>query len=694
MDFAQVEAEFQKLKGQYEAGALTEAELRAELEKLMLQDEQGCWWMIGYETGQWYYHDGTAWVRREPPEVPVRAPPAPPVKRPIEVQPASAWRHNKALWICAIGALALLVVLVVRSVSPGPTPTPTLIATTVPAAMSRPTTVPTQAPIPTTVPTATPKPTPQPDAVVREPSVELREGPGSAYAAVSSCAQGTELIVLGRSTGSQWLKVRTPDGQVGWVRAEYLQVSSAPAPTATATPAFTRISLQTVGMREESNLGLAAGARNLLDIPFEIGWKFTSQSSDHPEDPTGMEVVLHIVRPVVVHLLLQGGWTTGFLGKTVGSVSLDFADGTCEEILVVGSNIRDWNQSAPGAVTSASSARLREAWRGASAGGDTGVIDVLSIPIPSRYADSALERIRVVDQSVTTVGSKNPCLLVLAITVQCQPELGDATVKQLEKAGITLVYVPAGDFLMGSTDSDSDANADEKPQHRVYVDGYWIGKTEVTQAEYIEFIEAGGYSKREYWTDEGWQWKESAGITQPAYWTEPGWRGTDHPGSPVVGVSWYEAAAFAKWAGGRLPTEAEWEKAARGTDGRIYPWGDTWDGTRLNFCDTNCSAAALKDTTVNDGSAYPANVGVYALGASPCGALDMAGNVSEWTADWYSSGYYSTSPERNPSGPDSGDTRMLRGGSWVDIQDQTRCAFRIWVSPVYRGYALGFRVAE
>jgi formylglycine-generating enzyme required for sulfatase activity len=252
----------------------------------------------------------------------------------------------------------------------------------------------------------------------------------------------------------------------------------------------------------------------------------------------------------------------------------------------------------------------------------------------------------------------------------------------LEPASIVMVYVPAGEFLMGSSDGDSHAEGDEKPQHTVYLAGYWIGRTEVTNAQFLMFIEAGGYSKQEYWTAEGWQWKESEGITQPRYWDEPTWNKPDHP---VVAVSWFEAAAYAKWLGARLPTGAEWEKAARGTDGRIWPWGNEFhcEGGNLGDSRTGCS----------DGYEYTAPVGSYLAGASWCGALDMAGNVWEWVADWYSGDYYADSPDSNPTGPASGTIRTLRGGSWYDDRDDGRCAARWW-DPVDRYYNVGFRVAQ
>jgi len=275
------------------------------------------------------------------------------------------------------------------------------------------------------------------------------------------------------------------------------------------------------------------------------------------------------------------------------------------------------------------------------------------------------------------------------------PQAGATRV--LEPADIVMVYVPAGEFLMGSTEAQveeafrmcQEMRTDchrywfdaEMQQHRVYLDGYWVGRTEVTNAQFRKFIEAGGYSKREYWTAEGWQWKESAGITQPHSWNDPTWNKPDHP---VVGVSWYEAAAYAKWAGARLPTEAEWEKAARGTDGRIWPWGNEFDCAGGNFDDsyTGCS----------DGCEYTAPAGSYPYGASPCGCLDMAGNVSEWVADWH--GLYERPTASNPTGPASGDYRVVRGGDWNYNQAYARCAWRGVVDPGDRFADVGFRVAE
>jgi formylglycine-generating enzyme required for sulfatase activity len=285
------------------------------------------------------------------------------------------------------------------------------------------------------------------------------------------------------------------------------------------------------------------------------------------------------------------------------------------------------------------------------------------------------------------------------------PEPLAGATKVLGQTGITMVYVPAGEFTMGSTDAQIDQAVElckpyfssakrsdgfdaEFPEHRVALDGYWIGQTEVTNAQYKLFIDAGGYSNREYWTDLGWLWKEGKRATQPQpeYWSDLVQNGPDYP---VVGVSWYEASAYAKWAGARLPTEEEWEKAARGTDGRTYPWGNTWDGTRVNSCDKNCYSDP-KDGAVDDGYATTSPVGQYASGASPYGALDLAGNVWEWVDAWY---------QAYPGSLFGSDYfgqkyRVARGGSWGGLAWNARCACRVGSPPDIRSGEVGFRVAE
>ena len=261
------------------------------------------------------------------------------------------------------------------------------------------------------------------------------------------------------------------------------------------------------------------------------------------------------------------------------------------------------------------------------------------------------------------------------------PPVEEPTPPPTEKApdttGTERVSVPAGEFLMGSTDAqiqaavlqcvadgetDQDCKAwiqPEGPQHSVYLDAFWIDKTEVTNAQYKKCVSAGACPGSPYSDD-----SEYNGDNQPVV----GW--------------WEDAAAYCAWAGARLPTEAEWEKAARGTDGRIYPWGnDEPDCDRVNYWD-----CVGRTTTV----------GTYPSGASPYGALDMAGNAWEWVNDWYAEGYYSGSPDRNPQGPELGQEHVLRGGSWFDESHYVRAVYRHWIDTTGWGlyYYYGFRCAS
>ncbi|MBK9092614.1 MAG: formylglycine-generating enzyme family protein [Anaerolineae bacterium] len=250
------------------------------------------------------------------------------------------------------------------------------------------------------------------------------------------------------------------------------------------------------------------------------------------------------------------------------------------------------------------------------------------------------------------------------------PALSGGTTRTRAVDGAVMVYVPAGEFTMGSADSDSQADGSEKPQHTVNVAAYWIDRTEVTNAQYRKFVDAGGYNQKQYWTDAGWAWRQQNNVTQPDCWGDSDFNQAQQP---VVCVSWYEAYAYASWAGGRLPTEAEWEKAARGTDGRLYPWGNTWDGTRLNFCDKNCRYKS-KDAGVNDEYAVTAPAESYANGVSPYGVHDLAGNVWEWVSSQYGSYPYRSDDGREDQ--NSTDVRILRGGSWNNQAMYVRSACR------------------
>jgi serine/threonine-protein kinase len=256
---------------------------------------------------------------------------------------------------------------------------------------------------------------------------------------------------------------------------------------------------------------------------------------------------------------------------------------------------------------------------------------------------------------------------------------------------MTIVYIPAGEFLMGSTDEDPDAADNEEPQHTVSLDAYWMDRTEVTVAQFRAFAEATGYRTLAEQRGYADAWVESAEGWQPvtgADWRHPfGPESNAEDNHPVVQVSWDDAVAYCTWAGGSLPTEAQWEKAARGTDGRTYPWGDAFEGSSVNFCDVHCQRASAYD----DGYQFTAPVGSYPAGVSPYGMLDMAGNVWEWTADRYAATYYAHSPAENPPGPAKGQYRVLRGGSWNHSKDGMRTAFRLDSSPTNVVDNFGFR---
>ena len=236
---------------------------------------------------------------------------------------------------------------------------------------------------------------------------------------------------------------------------------------------------------------------------------------------------------------------------------------------------------------------------------------------------------------------------------------GIGSTRVSEKDGATLVYVPAGEFAMGSTDLDSLASGDEKPQHSIMLDAFWVDQTEVTNAMYGKCVNAGNCKP----------------PTNTDHFINSGY--ANHP---VVSVDWGQANAYCAWAERRLPTEAEWEKAARGTDGRIYPWGnEAPDDVLLNYNDS------VKDTTA---------VGQYPNGKSPYGAYDMAGNVWEWINDWYGETYYQSSPASNPLGAESSAYQVFRGGSWNNNDYFVRSANRGWVEPASTGYFIGFRCAQ
>jgi formylglycine-generating enzyme required for sulfatase activity len=255
-----------------------------------------------------------------------------------------------------------------------------------------------------------------------------------------------------------------------------------------------------------------------------------------------------------------------------------------------------------------------------------------------------------------------------------------------------MVHVPAGEFVMGSDTGESY----ERPTHVVHVDEFWIDRTEVTNAQFAEFVAATDYQS-EVESKGGFLYgPEGRVLTPGADWQHPQGPDSDLTGlddHPVVLVSWNDAVAYCEWRGARLPTEAEWEKAARGDDERTHPWGEGVDASKLNYCDSRCPF----DWRVNDeddGYRFTAPVGSYPPGAGPYGALDMAGNVREWVSDWYDPGYYVRSPASNPSGPSSGELKVARGSAWNDVEWTIHATDRYYYLPHFGGNEVGFRCAE
>ena len=248
---------------------------------------------------------------------------------------------------------------------------------------------------------------------------------------------------------------------------------------------------------------------------------------------------------------------------------------------------------------------------------------------------------------------------------------------------ISMVRIPAGEFKMGTS-----GNSASEKQHTVNLDEYLIGKYDVTNVQFAAFVKATGYKTTAEKEGSGYAYDGSSWAdTKGADWQHPKGPNSDLGGKdnhPVVLVSWDDAVAFCAWAKQasgqqvQLPTEAQWEKAARGTDGRIYPWGN--EAPNANLLNFNMN---VKDTTA---------VGKYSpAGDSPYGLADMAGNVWQWTADWYSDTYYGSSPASNPQGPTTGSGRVVRGGGWNVNSKRARAAYR-WCGPTGRVDDGGFRV--
>jgi len=269
------------------------------------------------------------------------------------------------------------------------------------------------------------------------------------------------------------------------------------------------------------------------------------------------------------------------------------------------------------------------------------------------------------------------CFAAMAAVTICistgWADLGHRVVR--DGRGVEMVRVSTATFVMG----EFDAGIDAQPPHEVTISAFYIDRTEVTYEQFRDFLLANPEWQRE---------NVDPLLADDSYLND--WSGVEYPehlkDHPVRWVSWYSAAAYAEWRGGRLPTEAEWELAARGTDGRPWPWGwETPDSTTRPLCNYRTDPPEI------DGFLLTAPVGSYPAGDSPYGALDMAGNVWEWTADWHDPEYYAESPSLDPRGPDRGTYRVLRGGSWSVPASWTRSTVRLRAYPTRCSDQVGFR---
>ncbi len=271
---------------------------------------------------------------------------------------------------------------------------------------------------------------------------------------------------------------------------------------------------------------------------------------------------------------------------------------------------------------------------------------------------------------------------------------GKAPAKIVNDGHGDFLYVPAGPFKMG--DNFGDGMPRERPVHTVDVDAFYIGKYEITNAEWTAFRDSPDYDDVSLWPGH-----RALPKNQIPYWTQAQNHGGGTPGTekyPVLGVNWDGAVAYCNWLSKitgkkyRLPTEAEWEKAARGTDQRRYPWGNTIDHSYANYVGAQKFDTGMIVGTFDGGM----HDGLQTHnGASPYGAMDMAGNVMEWCSDWYSENYYSVSPAKNPKGPASGAYKVLRGGTFFEEPFDLRTYARSAAWPSLQSHRMiGFRLVR
>lgn len=267
-----------------------------------------------------------------------------------------------------------------------------------------------------------------------------------------------------------------------------------------------------------------------------------------------------------------------------------------------------------------------------------------------------------------------------------------------------MVYIPAGYVEMGSDQKDIDRAMDifrevekkepirnwfddEVPKHKAWVRAFYMDKYEVTNRDYMKFVRSGGYRKKMFWSDKGWKWVGKKKIKTPECMKDDRFNNPDYP---IVCINWYEASAYTKWAGKRLPSEAEWERAAHGDENRLFPWGNDFssqDGYRANYHPGDV-------TQDKDGYQFTAPVTAFPRGISPFGVFQMAGNVWEWCQDWYGEHYYAKSSPKNPSGPRTGSEKIVRGGAWLNSIISIRTVYRSYVDPKLRYSHIGLRCAR
>lgn len=264
----------------------------------------------------------------------------------------------------------------------------------------------------------------------------------------------------------------------------------------------------------------------------------------------------------------------------------------------------------------------------------------------------------------------------------------EAGTTRLDEHGIAQVWVPAGCFMMGSSQAEATyamslqppawARAElptERPQHEVCLtQGYWIDQYEVTNEAYQAFIDDGGYTTEQYWSEAGWAWLGGRSVDNlPANCI------TAEPDHPRVCITWYEAEAYATWRGGSLPTEAQWEYAARGPESFVFPWGNEWD-----------SSLATIEPLPN---VRLLPVGSFEGGESWVGAYDMAGNAMEWVSNWFDPNYYDLEVRDDPTGPETGTRKPEKGGWWGSHPFVARSAFHLYEDPpTYQDHHIGVRV--